>query len=1679
MWQSGINNRYQILKAIGSGGIGKVFKAIDLLGRNTVAIKVLLSQEPEHVKRFTEEFLLLRKLRHPNIVKVYDFGRTDKGEPYFTMEHIDGRDIKAFLQPLDYPKFWYLILQICTTIDFLHSKRIIHGDLKPSNILISTSPDGHISLNFTDFGLAEYEKVEDWSRWKGSLPYLAPEVIRGERYTFQADLYSFGILIYEGLFRKPPFGEEDPMDLAKSHLEKEVVIPQEPPVPPGLKNLILRLLEKDPIDRFFSAKDVLHEIEKISGFTVEKSDVLLAKSLIDSTDCVGKEKALKTLRDILTQPRDKGSEFALIAGELGIGKTKLVEEFATWAQVEGFTVISTSLKESKIGEAFQDSLLRFLEPNSRASVLVLENLELVQDSFFEFLSDFIHKAQDKRILVCLTLTSDSPCPERNQRSAKIEKRIQSICDNSITSIRLDRLTETETERMLRSMFGWGEAERRITAAIHHQTGGSPSLIGQLAETLVDDGKIRREDGKWLIEPESIEKSGIPQSTKKEIEKRLTRLKPDSLELLTCASVWGSETELGVLAQLSGFPSTTVSSSLHEIMLCGLMDESQPRDKKKLRFTNNLIRRFVYARIDPEKKKVVHKKAGEILEKDTDLNKEKRMSDLANHFSQARETERAFRYSFLAAKEAEKASDHAQAITHYNHALKLSDETLFPPPPSREDIVESLAEQLDLIGELDRSLSCYREVVQMLESRASDHQRLALICRNMGRIYEKKGGHEKAVEFFEKSLQQFKTAQVVKEYATTLVDLGWTYFRKSDYQRARSLFEEAVNILRKETTSKEIGFALSALGSAHWASGDYAQANRYHHQSLKVFKETGDTKKIADCYGNLGLVARSQGDSARAIEYFLTCLDLQEKLQDHYRLSILHNNLALAYTDLSDWEHALDSLRHASRVQERTFDSVGLGYSYNNMGLIFLKRGELSQALEFFNHAITQFRAARHKSALALVYYNLGDLHANREEFLSALTYLKRSLKARKELSEEAGIADCLTLLGEVLLEQSDLHQARTYLLRAQGLYRKQGNKKAEAEVLISLAELCIKSDALPDAESHLAKSQELVQQFDNRFLEASFQRVEASFLKAVGALHNSLKRLASSALIFKNLKARLQLARTYLEIGRIKLELKRFKEAKAFLMEALSIFERERIEVRKKEVESLLEQIGDLKTYEKERISTFYQLAELLNDIWDTDELLSKSLELVIELLNAERGAIIFYSDKDKSFEVKVSKGVEPETSEDAIAISRQALKDVVKSDTPLIVEDARKDSRFAKSRSVIMYNILSILCVPLKTKSKLIGTVYLDHRGLPAVFSSGDVDFLKAFANLIATAIEKNELYVKVNEEIFQLKEVLQRTYEYPGIIGRSVKMQGVFNMVEKVASSKTAVLILGENGTGKELIAKLIHDRSQRRDAPFIKVNCAALPETLLESELFGIQEKTATGVGFRKGKFELADGGTIFLDEVGDMSLSVQAKVLRAIEEKEFERVGGQRAIKVDVRIISATNMDLDKKINEASFRKDLYFRLNTIIITIPPLRERKEDIPSLIDYFSRKLCKEHEKPPLRLGKKIVDVLKEHSWPGNVRELEHLIERAILLSDDGAFPEKLLPEGVQKVKTMVNLDRYGKLKEVLSLVEKRKILHALEKNGWNQSRAADDLGISEPTLRRRMKKYKITRTATIRSS
>ncbi|MDI1471614.1 MAG: sigma-54 dependent transcriptional regulator [Thermodesulfovibrio sp.] len=328
---------------------------------------------------------------------------------------------------------------------------------------------------------------------------------------------------------------------------------------------------------------------------------------------------------------------------------------------------------------------------------------------------------------------------------------------------------------------------------------------------------------------------------------------------------------------------------------------------------------------------------------------------------------------------------------------------------------------------------------------------------------------------------------------------------------------------------------------------------------------------------------------------------------------------------------------------------------------------------------------------------------------------------------------------------------------------------------------------------------------------------------------------------------------------------------------------------------------------------------------------------------------------------------------------------------------------------------------------------------------------------NVLKEAIEKSSILFKEKEKVYS---------PFPEIIGKSKAMQEVFYIMEMVAESNANVLVTGESGTGKELVARAIHKKSLRNTKPFVIVDCTTIPENLLESELFGHEKGAFTGAVERKtGLFEIANEGTVFLDEIGELPMSLQKKLLRFLQEREIQRIGSTARIKVDVRVISATNRDLEKLVQEGTFREDLYWRLNVVRINLPPLRERKEDIPLLVNHFLNKYSKENNKPIPQLEPEVMDTLINYEWSGNVRELANVIERAIVLSPSGIISMKHLPKRIIE-KTGWTLYKESSLN--LLEVEKSLILRALNSTGWNQTKAAQVLGISRKQLRTKMKHH-----------
>ncbi|MFO7749025.1 MAG: sigma 54-interacting transcriptional regulator [Desulfobacteraceae bacterium] len=497
---------------------------------------------------------------------------------------------------------------------------------------------------------------------------------------------------------------------------------------------------------------------------------------------------------------------------------------------------------------------------------------------------------------------------------------------------------------------------------------------------------------------------------------------------------------------------------------------------------------------------------------------------------------------------------------------------------------------------------------------------------------------------------------------------------------------------------------------------------------------------------------------------------------------------------------------------------------------------------------------------------------------------------------------------------------------------------------------------------------------------------------------------------------------------------------------------------------------------EIEKITLFYEISKALNEL-NMERSLNKVLEILAESMRMERGTISILNPVNNEIRMEVAHGI----TKNAMEKGRYKLGEGVigkviqtgKSETiPKVSEDPQFLDRTASRKKGSQP--ISFICVPIKKGKQIIGAVSVDK----AFDKSYSLIEGKKFMSVIATMIANHVIRLetiriekeKLKEENLRLKSELESKYRFTNIIGNSNKMREVFQMISQVSRSSATVLIRGESGTGKELAASSIHYNSLRAKEPFVKVNCAALPSNLIESELFGHEKGAFTGAVRQKiGKFELADKGTIFLDEIGSIDPEVQVKFLRVLQEMEFERVGGHKTIKTDVRVIAATNSNLEKAVEDENFREDLYYRLNVFPIYMPPLRERRTDILLLSEHFLKSYSEKNDRTIKRLSTPAIDMLMRYHWPGNVRELENCMERAVLLCDVGVLHSYHLPPTLQTGERSNTLPTKS-LEEAVAAVEVEMLSDALKNTRGNVTTAAEMVGITVRKFAYKARKYNI---------
>ncbi|MBW1861929.1 MAG: sigma 54-interacting transcriptional regulator [Deltaproteobacteria bacterium] len=487
----------------------------------------------------------------------------------------------------------------------------------------------------------------------------------------------------------------------------------------------------------------------------------------------------------------------------------------------------------------------------------------------------------------------------------------------------------------------------------------------------------------------------------------------------------------------------------------------------------------------------------------------------------------------------------------------------------------------------------------------------------------------------------------------------------------------------------------------------------------------------------------------------------------------------------------------------------------------------------------------------------------------------------------------------------------------------------------------------------------------------------------------------------------------------------------------------------------------------KSPIACLREITIWVNSVLDLDKLLELIIDTVTRMMEAKASSLLLLDQKTKKLYFKVATGEKSEeVRQYEINVGEGIAGYVAEKGEPLLIPEVRNDSRWDRRISEYTgFQTNSIACVPMKVDGKVIGVVEIIDKEDGSPIQNEDMKILKVFAELASLAISNARKIDVVRRENRDLKEVLENRYQ---IIGESRSLQKVISDAIKVANSKASTLILGESGTGKELLARLIHKAGPRKSKPMIVLNCAALPETLLEAELFGYEKGAFTGaIKQNIGKFELADGGTLFLDEIGEMSPGMQAKLLRVLQEGLFYRVGGITPISVDVRIISATNRNVQQEVTEGRLREDLYFRLNVVQIDMPSLRERKEDIPILANYFLNTFKQESGFPELKISKKASEKMIEYDWPGNVRELRNAIERAVVMGDG----QEILPEDLPIFGPRIahpGMEIGLSLKNALEKFKKEFIALNLKHTGGNRSKAAKKMGIQRTYLSRLLSQH-----------
>lgn len=1620
-------------RILGEGTWGKVYQVHDQRAAD-FALKVLKSEAATRGSSLESELRVLSRLSHPSLVEVLEYlprvdsikGVMESG-PGILMEYVEGPSIDQRGREDTPEEILPFFVQALRGLAYLHARRLLHGDLKPANLKLQKKKQ----LKILDFGLAGLEMPEGEGGVRGTMDYMAPEALAGRRLA-SSDLFALAAVFYEWLTGALPFPRGE---LAQRFSE----IPQAPSklrrdTPEFFSAILQRMLEPDPTRRFSSAAAVLRAIG------LHQPKLLILRTEEEKSELrvplVGREALLASWEEVLrsAEQGENKPPLLMLFGPAGAGRSRCLEEMQWLASLRDWRVLPWTPGESL------DALLKSASETSEPALMFLQDLHQLGEEAGDSLENLFASlpARASNAGVVMEFTPELAAPGLRQKLEYLRDRW------SCEEIEIENFSAEESAQFLREQL-WEQAlPAQFLEAAYEATRGSPALLLETARW------FRAEVARGEKSPrlETWEPAELPPSMQNALRIRWSGLSAGEREKLgTCALL----TEGLRQEEMALFAAENKGAEAVELEFLNEKGWLEKSEEGRWRVVPPVSRSALLGLFDPTQRSRLAGRLLETLRSSAGISafalarlsrEAGRPEDFQHYGTRAAE-------QFLAEGDAEMA-----ARLHRELAEKGAN------PREQSFHLAYLASCLSRLARFEEAHQAYERWYALVEDDGSGGKALKYHYL-IGLNFLNQGKPVQAARHLRQAMQSGDSRRFEGHrpfHLKVLTLLGKMEEQEGRRSEARRRYEEGLALASEASPEKTQ--LLRHLGLLELAEAKAERARASLEAALQMSLDLEYDEGVANCAAVLADLAHKEGDYERALRIHEQVMRLAEKHQDPLKQARTHSNMASVLIELADYAHAME---HAEKAQA-VFNVKGtdLDRLINRYHLVTLKTylGNFQEALDPEFHELA--RRLGQKEILAYLDRLRGEAARLQRDFQGALEAYGRARRGFLDAGnpDEADT----TLLQEIFTEclAGDLEAA-------QGLIRN-AKRGGSLEIFFAWIEEALRPDS---------SAEEPVLQEKLRPLLKSGQQewVILAFL-AASELHS--RRKQSEAAEFFRQKAFEWLEALY-----------------RALPEEMQLSFEQREDYRRLAEARLkrLKAVG----ISRERFLTFAKINKRLSEETDMHSIQEQVMDAAMALAGAERGFLLIREEvKDgqilSGFRVEAARNMKKENlHEEEFKISLSVVEEALRRRVSLLTDDAQADPSFRHAESVHRYELRSILVLPLVGTSGCLGALYLDHRFEIGAFSEEKLLFLKVFADQSVLAIEKARTLAQLAEAKLRLEhrveEQAQRLermevelkearkdlkFRYEEIIGQSPRMIQILGLLDRVTDTRVPVWIHGESGTGKELIARALHFNSDRKSKPFIAENCSAIPENLLESVLFGHVKGAFTHAERdRMGLFEAADGGTIFLDEIGDMPMQMQAKLLRVLQEGEVRRVGANKSVKIDVRVVSATNKNLPEMVKRGEFREDLFFRLNGLRIKLPPLRERKEDIPLLAQHFLQKIAAENGLQVGGVSEQALRVLANYDWPGNIRELENTLRNAVIFAEGKTITSEMLgfkPELWRSVEAEKKPETRDETSAKPINAEREAILDAMVRASFHKGEAAKELRITPRHLYNLLEKYSL---------